>query len=290
MRILIPVDGSYYSRLAVSFVANRVKEFGGDPTVVLLNVQNLVPELISRSLGLEAIEAYYQAEGKKVFEELDDILRSTGLEVKKTIRNGHYAHVIAQVADEMNADLIVMGSHGRGAMTSLIMGSVSRDVLAVTQRPLLLVRGPDEMPSKLRIGICVDNSDYGRIAAEFVADFHEFFGASSEFSVISVVPSLNGVARDDVKNLDDTAGAESDAFKEAAGPVLSVFELAKIPLKPVCLVGNDPAKEIIKYANDNLDMLVMGSHGYGNFRASVLGSTAQHVAAGIRMPLLIIKR
>ncbi|MFU0842336.1 MAG: hypothetical protein ACFWTZ_07005 [Burkholderia sp.] len=66
MRILVPVDGSYYSRLAVSFVANRVKQFGGDPTVVLLNVQNLVPELISRSLGLEAIEAYYQAEGKKV--------------------------------------------------------------------------------------------------------------------------------------------------------------------------------------------------------------------------------
>ena len=58
----------------------------------------------------------------------------------------------------------------------------------------------------------------------------------------------------------------------------------------VCLVGNNHGDEIAAYArNERLDLLVMGSHGYGALKSAVLGSIATRVAARCTTPLLLIR-
>ncbi len=47
---------------------------------------------------------------------------------------------------------------------------------------------------------------------------------------------------------------------------------------------------IAEYADKNLDMLVMGSHGRGNFSSAVMGSTAMHIAAETKAPILIVRK
>ena len=47
---------------------------------------------------------------------------------------------------------------------------------------------------------------------------------------------------------------------------------------------------IAEYAKSELDILVIGSHGYGNFKSAVLGSTAMHIAAECKVPLLVVRR
>ena len=60
--------------------------------------------------------------------------------------------------------------------------------------------------------------------------------------------------------------------------------------KEVCLVGN-PGDEIAAFAKKKkLDIVVMGSHGYGRFKAAIMGSTATRIAATGDVPLLIIRQ
>ena len=57
----------------------------------------------------------------------------------------------------------------------------------------------------------------------------------------------------------------------------------------ICLVGN-PGDEIAAFAkNEGLDLIVMGTRGYGAFKAAVLGSTATRIAAISDTPLLVIQ-
>ena len=69
----------------------------------------------------------------------------------------------------------------------------------------------------------------------------------------------------------------------------AAFEAEGIKPRPVRLDGN-PGEVIADYAeNTPLDLLLMGSHGYGNLRSALMGSTAQKIAANSSVPLLIIR-
>ena len=69
----------------------------------------------------------------------------------------------------------------------------------------------------------------------------------------------------------------------------AMLEKASLGAEAVCLVGN-PGDQLSDYAKKKrLDLLVMGSHGYGAFKAAVLGSVATRVAAHCGTPLLLIR-
>ena len=289
MRILLPVDGSIHSKNAIRFVASREALTAGSPTVELLNVQYLVPDLVTNMMGLEAIKAYYQAEGDKVIAE-------TGLDAKEVVISGDFGPAIAKEAERMNADLIIMGTRGCTPMSGFLLGSVSSKVLAHSKRPLLLVRDKTQpLGERLRVGICVDNSEYGRAAAEFVANNSDFFGANTDITVINVVPYTSRLVASDTVDMpvtliseDEAREAEDKAFAAAVEPVSAILTDAGLRPDIVRLRGK-PSEAICRYAEKNLDLIIMGSHGYGNFKAAVMGSTATHIAAGCSLPLLVIR-
>ena len=74
---------------------------------------------------------------------LDDAVRiaeELGLETRAELLAGDPAKEIVAYADSVDADLIVIGSHGYGAISGVLLGSVSRGVLHRTTRPVLIVR------------------------------------------------------------------------------------------------------------------------------------------------------
>ena len=82
------------------------------------------------------------------------------------------------------------------------------------------------------------------------------------------------------------ATVSSEALRDA---VKAAAEKAGVTLGTKLLFGE--AGEVIPaYANESLDLVVMGSHGYGNFTAAVMGSTAMHLAARSEKPILVIRK
>ena len=297
MKILVPVDGSSYSRAAIEFIASRATLIGASPDVQLLNVQLEVPVRAARLIGKEAVAAYYDEESKKALKGALSLLKRAGLQAGAGYAVGHPAEAIARRAEEAGVDLIAMGSHGHGALASLLFGSVTLGVLGRTRRPLLLLRGHGKAPGdSLKVGIAVDGSAYGVAAAEYVLEHRPLFGARPKFTVIHAVPEFGGAAMPDMAGIalpaysaEEIKAMQQQAFDKAVAPVRRLFDQAGVAVDTVCLSG--PAgDEIAAHAKKRkLDLLVMGSHGYGAVKAAVLGSVAQRVAAHCATPLLLIR-
>lgn len=297
MRILVPVDGSKYSRTAIDFVASRSTLVGSDPEVEVLNVQLPIPSRASRVVGRDVVTSYYDDEAEKALKPARTRLQKAGLAPVVRYVVGHPANEIAAAADKDDADLIVMGSHGHSSLRGLLVGSVTHAVLAHTQKPLLILRARETPPAdSLKVGIAIDGSKYGREAVKYVLRHLGLFGARPNITLIHVVADFAGALMPDMAGIALPAYSEADiramqkkAFDTAVAPARRLFAKAGVAAAEVCLAGN-PGDELTAYARKRkLDILVMGSHGYGAFKSAVLGSVATRVAAKSEVPLLLIR-
>lgn len=297
MRIFVPVDESQHTRHVIDFLLNHGALFGNNTELEFANVQYSVPENLIRLFGVEEVKRYYLEVGKDVFDTLGretDIRRLGGTE---KVLYGDIDRCLAEEVDKFEPDLIVMGSRGLNPVKGLMLGSVSNGLLARTRTPMLLLRDKSTVPaSAMRVGILVDGSDYGAAAATFVLKHRAFFGPNARFTAVHCAepvpypfapnpasPLVPVLSRAEIED------AQHRAFDEVIRPTLEPFKEAGVPLAIEYLTGN-PDQQLAEYANACLDMIVMGSHGYGNFTAAVLGSTAMHVAAATTLPVLIVRR
>lgn len=300
MRILVPFDGSKHAQAAINFVASRNTLLGGASHIDVLNVQLPVPVRAMRVVGKDIVQSYYDEESAKALKPALSALKKSGVEADTLVKVGHPPDEIAGAADKLKADLIVMGSHGHGAFAALILGSVTNGVLARCNVPLLVVRGKQvdrgAPADSLKVGIAVDGSEYGKKAVKYVLKHRELFGAQPRFTLIHVVPDFAGAVMPDMAGIalpalspQEVKSMQQQALDTAVGPVRKRFEKDGVPVEVAALVGN-PGDEVAGYARKNkLDMLVMGSHGYGAFKQAVLGSVATRVAAHCETPLLLVR-
>lgn len=295
MRILIPVDGSTYSRAAVRFIGARSKFMGEKPDVTLLNVQQNIPGTVIEHFSLEAVRSVYEAEGKAIVEKLAPEIEAYGIEPHMAVRIDDCGPAVAKIAVDDNIDLITMGSRGLSPVKSFFLGSVSRSVLEHTTTPVLLVR-EKELPERenLRLLLAVDGSDYGESAAAFIADHPGLFGPNPTIDVIFVAPDYTKMALAEVDSVTPAPTLKffekenQLAWENAVTPVLAILRDAGFDAKAVKRTG-DAAEAIAAYAGENADLIVMGSHGWGKFKSAVLGSTAAKVGAATELPILIIR-
>jgi nucleotide-binding universal stress UspA family protein len=297
MKILVPVDGSKYSKAAVNFLASRTTLIGEGPEVLLFNVQTPVPVRAARAAGKDLVQSYYEDEATSALRPAMTALKRAGIEARTSWVVGSPAEKIASAADKFKADLIVMGSHGHGALTQLVLGSTSNAVLAHTMTPLLLLRA-DTAPAgdALTVGIAVDGSKYGKAAAAYVAEHRNLFGTNARFELIHVVPDFYNAVLPDMAGMaipalsdEEIATMQNNAFENAVAPTRKLLEKAGLRAEEVRLVGN-AGDQLSAYSRKRkLDLLVAGSHGYHAFKSAVLGSVATRVAANCETPLLLIR-
>ena len=114
MKILVAVDGSDYSRIAIEFVASRRTLIKLRPDVEVLHVAMALPGN-ERVFGKEVVHSYRAEEAEKILEPARVRLKEAGLSPKVRCVIGHPATEIAATADKDNADLLVLGSHGHSA-------------------------------------------------------------------------------------------------------------------------------------------------------------------------------
>jgi nucleotide-binding universal stress UspA family protein len=141
LKMLVAVDGSDHARRAVEAAARLAQEFQA-VDVLLLNVGDAdvyFGEL--PPFDYEAIERANRQRQERLLEQASAHARECGLEhVSTQSALGYPATEIVRVAEERGVDQIVMGTHGRGAVGSLFLGSVAQRVVHLTKVPVLLVK------------------------------------------------------------------------------------------------------------------------------------------------------
>jgi nucleotide-binding universal stress UspA family protein len=141
-KLLVPVDGSDCSLRALEYVIGARARLR-DPQALkihLLNVQAPLRGDVSMFVGEERIRAYHREEGEKALAAARALLDKAGIAYRFHIKVGEPAEVITRMAAERGCDGIVMGTHGRGAIAGMLLGSVAAKVLHLCTMPVLFVK------------------------------------------------------------------------------------------------------------------------------------------------------
>lgn len=140
MNILLAVDGSAYTKKMLAYLATHEDLLGASHSYTVLTVQSPLPTRARAALGKEVVDSYHAEEADKIMAPVVKYLGRHGVEAKRMYKVGPVGETIAKVADTGKFDLLVMGSHGHGALATLVVGSVTTQVLAHCKVPLLIVR------------------------------------------------------------------------------------------------------------------------------------------------------
>ena len=140
-RILLATDGSPHAEEALKYA--RDLALRDDAQVTVVYAFHPVPAYLGEP-GRQNLISHSVTEGERVANHAAEKLRKAGVEVIIEVLEGSPADAVLRVADVQQCDLIVMGSRGLGALTSLLLGSVSHRVLAYAHVPVLVVRATEE--------------------------------------------------------------------------------------------------------------------------------------------------
>lgn len=148
-RILAPVDFSHCSRTALNYAISLAQQLGAKLRVVHICE---VPALVSPDLVVtipdqptQTISEWVRSEASAGMDKfMAEVVHPEGVDIEVKLVAGDAPDRIAKEAKDYDADLIVMGTHGRKGMAHLIMGSVAERTLRIAPCPVLTIRSDEK--------------------------------------------------------------------------------------------------------------------------------------------------
>ena len=231
-------------------------------------------------------------ESRAELKKIERTLRRSGVEIDYALRLGRAADVIVEECVPFEPDLIVMGTRGRGAFATNILGSVSAEVIDRAPAPVLVARGSTLMSAVL----AEDGSPSAAAGADFIARYAPF--ADVPVHVVSVVDVAYPVVLADPTG----TGAAVQAYSEYrlsiertrkvrdAQLTTRLLALRQLGLRASGEVREgDAAFELVEAAKArNADCIVIGSRGQTGLRRVMLGSVARSVLYHANCSVLIV--
>ena len=138
--ILVPTDGSEYTKAAVRKAMELAKLSGGKVTALYVLDQTILTNMPMDTAVMNVYNTL-EKEGKEAVDYVRDLGAQEGVEVEVLIKEGTPVKVILD--ESANYDVIVMGTLGRTGMSKLLMGSVAERVVRASQCPVLVVRATE---------------------------------------------------------------------------------------------------------------------------------------------------
>jgi nucleotide-binding universal stress UspA family protein len=140
--ILVPVDGSKTAQMAVDKATALAQAFGSQVTVIyVIDPYPFTGVGTDFAYGQAEYLSAATAEANEAVKLAKQSFAASGVNVDTSVVEAHTAwRGIVEAGESLQADLIVMGSHGRNALEKLVLGSVAQAVLSHTKLPVLVVR------------------------------------------------------------------------------------------------------------------------------------------------------
>ncbi|QCJ45687.1 universal stress protein [Haloprofundus sp. MHR1] len=273
--VLIPTDGSPLSKDAFEHATATFP----DGNITLLHVidpRHTAPDDDELSSG-------------RVFAELLDAAERRGIEVETETRVGHPSREIVTYSEQNGVDEIVMGSHGRERTSRILFGSVAERVLRRAPVPVTIVH-PHRRTGEKHHLVAVDGSEQSRRALEYA---------------FSVFPDVETTILHAIDPMETHYGegqlvyseAEYEQIEEEAERLLAdAQDLAReydvsVTATTITEWGpNEPADAILDYVeNNDIDHVIVGSHGRSGASRLLLGSVAETVARRSPAPVTVVR-
>ncbi|WP_336000700.1 universal stress protein [Halorientalis halophila] len=278
-RILVPTDRSDPARRALEHAADLANRY--EATVYVLHV-----------VDARELDDDQEVDDRKRASraETDDSLEGIEFEeVPKTaIRAGVPSEEILAFADESGSDVIVMGTHGRTGLRRYLLGSVAEKVVRLSDVPVLTVHPTDDDVGSIpyeRILVPTDGSEGSEAAIAAATDLATHYGATLHgLSVVDTTVMAPEIQFDRIA--DELHVRASDAVERVATAAAE----SGVEGTETAVMEGRPYDAIRTYADENeIDLVVMGTHGRSGIDRYLLGSVAEKVVRTSTVPVLTVR-
>jgi len=281
--ILVPLDGSGEAESVLPYLKDLAPRFGSHVHILGVGIGN-------KTRRVNRLREDY-------INRIANDLKGNNIKAEAVIRYGTAADKILDFTTENEIDLIIMATHGRSGITRWWMGSVAEKVISEAKAPVLLVRS--KRPSKTgaagkpkflhKVLAPLDGSDIGEAALPYAEILATNSGAS--ISLLQVVSPPGTVEASLVGGPDwrKFVKAMYDAGEDYLKNIAERLSDKEIKSTYEVITG-DPADKIVEYADDKkASLIAMSTHGRTGLTRWVLGSIADKVLHGARIPILIVR-
>ena len=290
MRVLLALDGSATADAARRAVASILWPRGS--VVHVLGVIDFdlaagtlsgAPSSGTRAGDTRAIE--------RVVGSASASLQKDDLASDATVVCGRPASVIVEHALELRADLVVVGSRGRGPFASLLLGSVSAEVVDHAPCPVLVVRAPLDGPAL----VAVDGSSSADAAVAYLVANRAFSDRPIEVVSVTHPPGYEsawdvaGLSVAALEALDERQKLERCELEGVAARSASRLRAAGYRARWSLVEGHAPKQIIETAAGLGCGLIVMGSRGMTGLKRILLGSVARAVLLHSTASVLIAR-
>ena len=300
-RILVPVDFSAESLQALHYGCAFARS--DHATLDLLHaVENVAPLTFGGAEVVSTVAIQYAEEAESsaraALENLAPKSWTQGLSVERHTVQGATAHSILEHAKAKHVDLICVGTHGRGGVTRMLLGSVAEKIVQRASCNVLVVRRVErdfvkpesDVPALGRVLVPVDFSERGQkaledgaaLAARFKAELHLLHVVEDTSPATSEIALASTVFQSYIHEL-TRAGDKQLADLKIPGPAATGVVKRKV-------VVGAPISRITAYAMDaEIDLIVMGTHGRTGLAHALIGSVAERVVRTAPCPVLTVR-
>ncbi len=311
-RIILADDGSELARTAVPRTAAIASATGAEVLVIRVSLAAGTPpdtlndedweDYVSDAAASMAAAAPLEAEPHMSSVVAD--LRARGVpQAGSLVIHGDPADALVVAADELEADLIVVGSHGEGGLRRAVLGSVAEHLVHNARETAVLVN-PAAQPGAgaiRRVLLPLDGSEVSQVAiphAEHLArslgaDLVLFQVTDAEADILTAGMPIGAPPQPSITvEVAQQVASEQYAAAEAELSVLAgELQARAVPVVEVEVVTGQPADAIIEAVERlSIDVVVMATHGRGGLGRLLLGSVADAVTRNTERAAVLLVR
>ena len=285
-RILVPTDGSDHAGRAAEHALALAQAFDATVRVIgIVDIQSAAGPFDAGGVDHEFVDDLES----QARENMDAVAALTDDRVEMEVLDGTPADVIVADAAAFDADLIVMGTHGRTGIHRYVVGSVTERVVRLADAPVLTARaGVESGPA----GDCddvlipTDGSDHATIAVDHGIAIADRFDA--RVHAVSIVDVGDLAARVEYTPPTEALERVRGQRTEATEAIAARAREAGLDVRTDVREGF-PAEDLLDYADEEgIDLFAMGTHGRTGLNRYLLGSTTERIVRHADAPVLAV--
>lgn len=282
--IVVGVDGSDTSNAATIWAARTALRH--DATLRLVAAQ---PASVVAGGMLVTTQAYFDdldAESHRILDAAKTLAEKSvpGVTVESALHHSPPIPLLLDLSEE--ARMIVLGTRGRGAVRSALLGSVTTAVVTHARCPVVVVPTVDLPPEDAGIVVGVDGSANSVPAVEVAFTEASLRGAPlvavhawSDIDFDTLPVAVESLPWPALAETEEAALAETLAGRQELHPDVQVKRV---------VVRDNAVDQMLEQSQD-AQLLVVGSHGRGGFRGMLLGSTSRALLHRTECPLMVVR-